>query len=187
MAFQFMCPHEHLLQAEESQAGQECQCPECGVLMLIPSPGGMEPPAEPSPPSDGVGSAAGWPEPAGDAFPSLRGAPDFAALGGRTPSGAEEAAAGLTTQAPKVLHIPCPSGHVLETPEEMIGQEALCPFCNAQFRLRYDASLEHRRERELEEERRQARTARAWLHWSIAAAAVVLFGVILLFVVRASS
>ncbi len=182
MAFQFMCPHGHLLQAEQSQAGQQCECPECGVLMLIPAPDGRELPQDPS---DGAAPGGGPSAPSDEAFPALHTAPDFSVLGGAPP---EQAAAPpeITAADPKLLHIPCPSGHVLETPEEMIGQDALCPFCNAQFQLRYDDSLERRRERQLEEERREARTARAWLNWSIAIAAVVVIGVILLFIVRAS-
>lgn len=182
MAFQFMCPHGHLLQAEQSQAGQQCECPECGVLMLIPPPDGGELPQDPS---DGSTSVDTPSSPSDGAFPALHTAPDFSVFGG-VPPGQDADPPEITAADPKVLHIPCPSGHVLETPEEMIGQDALCPFCNAQFRLRYDDSLERRRERELEEERRQARAARAWLNWSIAIAAVVVIGVILLFIVRAS-
>ncbi|MFW5692914.1 MAG: hypothetical protein ACOCWL_01730 [Thermoguttaceae bacterium] len=184
MAFQFMCPRGHLLQAEESQAGQQCQCPECGVLMLIPSPTG-EDSAEDAPEPPSPEPAA--PEPsAGEDFPAFQAAPDFSAVGGIGPPQEGIEPVQLPSQTPKTLHIPCPNGHVLETPEDMVGQDALCPFCNAQFRLRYDDSLEHRRERELEEERRQARAARAWLNWSIVTAAIVILGVILLFAISAS-
>ncbi len=183
MAFQFTCPQGHLLQAEESQARQQCQCPECGVPMLIPPPTGAEPSEGLSQEETAAGSELA--PSAKAAFPALHTAPDFSRLGEATPTQAE-APPELTPAGPKVLHIPCPSGHVLETPEEMIGQDALCPFCNAPFRVRYDDSLERRRERELEEERRQARAARAWLNWSIAIAAAVVAGVILLFVIRAS-
>lgn len=184
MAFQFMCPRGHLLQAEQSQAGQQCHCPECSVLMLIPSPTGegttgdvAEPPPEAASQADAASDAA---------FPAFQAAPDFSAVGGVAPPQEAPDPAELPAQGPRTLHIPCPSGHVLETPEDMVGQDALCPFCNTQFRLRYDDSLEHQRERELEEERRQARTARAWLNWSIVTAAIVILGVILLFAVSAS-
>ncbi len=149
--------------------------------MLIPSPagdGGDDDTAQ--------GPSPGMAEPDAGAFPAFHTAPDFSAVGGVAPSPEAPAPAELPAQTPKMLHIPCPSGHVLETPEDMVGQDALCPFCNAQFRLRFDDSLERRREKELEEERRQARAARAWLNWSIAAAAVVVLGVILLFAIAAS-
>lgn len=186
MAFQFMCPYGHLLQAEESQSGQQCQCPECGVMMLIPAP--ME--TSPAPDLEPAGPASGEeasPPPNGADAPAFTTAPDFSHIGGVGPTTEAPAEAELPAQTPKLLHIPCPQGHVLETPEEMVGQDALCPFCNLQFRLRYDDSLEHRREKEEEEARRQQRAAKAWLNWSIAAAVVVLLGVILLFVVRLSS
>lgn len=38
MAFQFQCPQEHLLEGEESQAGQTINCPVCGMLFIIPEP-----------------------------------------------------------------------------------------------------------------------------------------------------
>ena len=197
MAFQFMCPYGHLLQAEESQAGQQCQCPECGVLMVIPMPAGMQQapgpvqpsaPQEPEPaPPPGVEAGANTaPSPTGEAFPAFNAAPDFSVIGGVTPTTEAPSEAELPAQQPKILHIPCPKGHILETPEDMVGQDALCPFCNLQFHLRYDDSLEYKREKEEEAERRQRRAERAWFNWSIAAAVVVLLGVTLLFIISAS-
>src|SRR5437868_3224648 len=37
MVFQFLCPHQHLLQGDESQMGQQCQCPQCGIVFIIPT------------------------------------------------------------------------------------------------------------------------------------------------------
>ncbi len=150
--------------------------------MLIPSPVGEDSAGD----MPEVAPERGADAPTGEAFPAFQAAPDFSAVGGVGPPKEALDPSELPAQGPRTLHIPCPSGHVLETPEDMVGQDVLCPFCNAQFRLRYDDSLEHRRERELEEERRQARTARAWLNWSIVTAAIVILGVILLFAVSAS-
>ena len=36
MAFPFYCPQGHLLQGEPEQAGQPCQCPQCGSTFLVP-------------------------------------------------------------------------------------------------------------------------------------------------------
>jgi hypothetical protein len=36
MAFQFLCPAGHLLEGEESQMGQPCPCPVCGIEFIIP-------------------------------------------------------------------------------------------------------------------------------------------------------
>ncbi len=85
-----------------------------------------------------------------------------------------------------VLHIVCPSGHVLETPREMIGEDAICPFCHVQFRLRYENSLEYRKQRQAERERRELERGKAWMQWAFAIAAVVVLGVILLFAASAS-
>ena len=38
MTFHFQCPYGHLLAGEESQAGQQCMCPVCTTLFIIPAP-----------------------------------------------------------------------------------------------------------------------------------------------------
>jgi hypothetical protein len=73
---------------------------------------------------------------------------------------------------PGIVHIPCPNGHELETPVEMLGQDVLCPHCGAQFHLRREDSREAHEERE----RREQRRAEAWFRWSIAAAVIVGLG-----------
>ena len=35
-----------------------------------------------------------------------------------------------------MMHIDCPNGHEMEVPREMLNQDALCPKCDVQFRLR---------------------------------------------------
>jgi hypothetical protein len=50
MAFQFQCPQDHLLEGEESQAGQAINCPVCGMLFIIPEPIAAAPPATPAAP-----------------------------------------------------------------------------------------------------------------------------------------
>jgi hypothetical protein len=79
-----------------------------------------------------------------------------------------------------VVHVICPNGHPLETPREMLDQQALCPFCQAQFQLRLVDSVEYREERAKERARRESRANQLWLRWSIAAAVVVVLGLILL-------
>ncbi len=92
----------------------------------------------------------------------------------------------LSPMESPLLHVLCPSGHELETPREMLGQEAICPFCQVQFRLRWEDSVEYRREKQLEVERRLARQSRLWMQWSIAAAVAVVIGVIVMIVIAAS-
>lgn len=186
MAFQFLCPQGHLLQGEESQAGMQCQCPYCQSLFLIPPPNPPAPPTFQPPPAfqpppsylppgssppggtPAVGGAAG--SEASGVGPSGVVAPTFAPSGG----------------PPAIVHILCPTGHELETPREMLGQEALCPYCQVQFRLRYEDSLEYRKEQAEEIERRERRLAKLWLQWSIGIAVVVVLGVIILSVLAAS-
>jgi cytoskeletal protein RodZ len=68
----------------------------------------------------------------------------------------------------------------------MLGQDALCPFCGVQFRLRWEDTREYRREKELEMERRLARQSKQWLQWSIAAAVVVIVALIIMIAIAAS-
>jgi hypothetical protein len=127
MAFQFQCPQDHLLEGDESQAGQAINCPVCGMLFIIP-----EPISEPV--------AAPVPE---------------------------------TPPEPELLHIPCPNGHVLEVPPEMLDTDVLCPHCNAQFRLRTKDSVEYRERREREEAIRDAKTNKFYYQFAIVVVSVV--------------
>ena len=208
MAFRFLCPQGHELQGDESQAGQQCKCPYCESLFVVPqplAPAPMEPAEpEPTPPPGMFGDAApptpapggapdfSWaeqpapgyeqqpgPEPQDQAggFPGIQVGPD-AGPGG--PSIAE------LPGGAQIVHILCPSGHELETPREMLGQDALCPYCQVQFRLRFEDSIEYRRQVEEERELREMKSGKAWMHWSIAAAVVVIFGIILMIVITAA-
>ena len=53
-----------------------------------------------------------------------------------------------------LLHIPCPNGHVLETPSEMIDQRVMCPECRVEYYARRERSLEQQVEREAADEQR---------------------------------
>jgi DNA-directed RNA polymerase subunit RPC12/RpoP len=152
MAFQFMCPKGHLLEGEESQGGQQCRCPQCGMVFIIPTP-------EP---------AAVLPEESSPA-----GFPGF------------DAAAAEEPDEPRILHIHCPNGHPLETPEDMLNQEVLCPHCDAQFVLRERDSLEARRKRQAEQERIHRQQAKAWMNWAIALGVIIVLGLIGMFIVAA--
>jgi hypothetical protein len=44
MPFQYCCPQGHLLQGDESQVGQPCQCPFCGTTFAMPTPAAQAPP-----------------------------------------------------------------------------------------------------------------------------------------------
>ncbi len=255
MAFQFTCPNGHLLSAEESQAGQPCQCPQCRAPFLIPTPTapsypsylqpGTNPfaapqeslfPGEPAPfspipnaPPAPVQPAA--PGPIQFASPRSLGTPQFApapqqfAPAPNQPVAPQPMTAPLPQQAapnstlgddllselpamqtggdlsmpggvlpgtpgydilsqplPDPLHIPCPNGHPLETPHDMLGQHVMCPFCQAQFMLHLESSLEFRRRREAEQDIADARSGQIWMRWAIGFAVVILGGLVALII-----
>jgi len=176
MPFQFLCPEGHLLQGDESQVGQQCKCPHCGLEFVVPSPGGR--PADPqAPPSMPGPEAPPVAEAEEEGFPGIR-------IGSGVDVPVDIARQmGAPDTSGDILHILCPAGHVLETPREMLGQDAMCPFCQTQFRLRMEDSREYQRERAERRELREQRMGRNWLNWAIAAAVVVVLGVILMMVV----
>src|SRR6188474_1604039 len=159
MPFQFQCPQGHLLEGDESQAGQQCHCPTCGMLFIIPQP--IAAPA-----------VAGVPFQFGERLEGIAGAPASDPAGDPSaPYVPEEAPAVATAPVspmaappePELLHIPCPNGHELETPVEMLEQEVLCPQCNAQFRLRRKDSVEFKKKKEQDEAIRLEKVGRLWL------------------------
>jgi hypothetical protein len=173
MTFQFLCPQGHLLQGEEEHVGMQCQCPQCGTAFIIPpfeggarasgSDGGEQ--------SDELGLAPLEP---GDVLdvPS-----PVARPAQRQPAPQLDLSEIAATElAPVVrdeplLHIPCPNGHELETPMDMIGQRALCPHCGVEFRLKREKSIEYLHQQEILERRR----ARFWFQLAVMAASFVGF------------
>ncbi len=87
---------------------------------------------------------------------------------------------------PRFWHIPCPNGHILETPEDMLDQDVLCPFCETQFTLRKFQSVEETEKRERERAIRDERAGQLWLKWAIGIAAVVILGLIVLIAISAN-
>lgn len=164
MAFQFQCPNGHLLQGEESQAGQQVQCPHCQMMFIIPAPIA---PAATSP-------LPGQIAPENPSGQSGGGFPDIHTGGSRAPAKPFE------MKEPELLHIPCPNGHVLETPIEMLDQDVLCPHCQSQFQLRRKDSQEFKRKKQLERERREHRVGKAWFNWAVVVVVLVLLGLVVL-------
>lgn len=190
MAFRFLCPRGHLLQGDESQTGQRCKCPYCHSQFLVPQASGIPRPDH-LPVASALGGdapsvddparaqpAAGPPEPPPDeTVPEIR-------TGGKvgTDSPAEVAAQlGLVdAQQRDLLHIACPKGHVLETPREMLGQRAMCPYCQAEFRLRLEDSQEHRRQTAERRQRQEQKLGKAWMHRAIVSAVLVILALVLM-------
>jgi DNA-directed RNA polymerase subunit M/transcription elongation factor TFIIS len=193
MPFNFQCPQcANILQAEPAQAGQQCYCPICGTLFIIPAPIAQAAPAAPTFP------APGFPAPAFQApsepaaygpsgpqvnYPPYPGPDASTEPAPFTPPPAPAPAFDL--KAPEILHIPCPQcKQELETPVEMLDQDVLCPHCQAQFRLRRQDSEEYKRKKKMEQEIREHKTGSAWFNWAIV---VVVLVVIFLLVLILSS
>jgi hypothetical protein len=83
----------------------------------------------------------------------------------------------------RVVRILCPNRHELHTPMDMIGMEALCPQCNAQFLLRYEDSIEYAEERKAARLKREEAFNKAALKWSIVAAVVVFLALVVMIVI----
>jgi len=201
MAFQFQCPQGHVLETDESYAGQSCQCPYCGVTFAIPTP--------PHPPGPQPGAPTFSPFPHQPSAPPAGfpggGYPGAPALGSAPPAGTPgpfpsfpsgplpqpgPAPAPFTPQTPaepEILHIACPNGHELETPRDMLNQDVLCPHCQVQFRLREKDSVEYKRRRELERQRREQKAGKNWLNFAIVAAVIVVLGLAILIALSTSN
>lgn len=160
MVFQFQCPQGHVLTGNESDVGQTSQCPTCGEAFLIPAP--MVPP-QPDFVEPTVQSHVAVQEEI-PAEPEVQ-----ISIGGSDEPPIEDA----INHEPELLHIDCPQGHQLEVPRDMLNQDALCPHCNVQFRLREVDSEEYQRKKKVEEETRERRMGNAWLNWTIALGIVV--------------
>jgi hypothetical protein len=169
MTFQFLCQQGHLLQGEEAHMGMQCQCPQCGVAFIIPTV---------ERPQASVGAASG----AAVQVPQIELAPivdDELAepLAAAAPAGLEALDVGTLDSSDlddaslgeALLHIPCPNGHELEVPLDMVGQRAMCPHCQVEFRLRREKSVEYEREQEALDRKR----AEFWFKLAIIAAGVV--------------
>ena len=85
------------------------------------------------------------------------------------------------TKEEELFHIPCPNGHELEVPREMLEQTALCPHCNSQFKLRERDSVEAKRKKVIWEEQQEQQTSNTWLHWIVGISVAVLLFLLALF------
>jgi hypothetical protein len=184
MTFQFLCPQGHLLEGEEAHMGMQCQCPQCGTAFIIPTIGQPPQPRAPDPDEALLEMIDIEPAKPRDALRQIEAA-------------AAETAGTAHVEPPEtlveeelsdiivddtVVHIPCPNGHELETPLEMIGQRAKCPQCGIEFRLKRELSVEYLRQQEILERRQ----AKFWLQAAIIAGtfvAIVLLALVIMAVV----
>ena len=174
MTFQFLCPQGHLLEGEEAHMGMQCECPQCGTAFIIPTidrPGHgraqvevSDYELEPISPVEGLPDRSRGPE------------VDDVALAGLDMREIAATELGAAVDAEQMLHIPCPNGHELETPVEMLGQRAACPHCGAEFRLKREKSIEYLHQQDIIERRR----ARFWFQLAVMAASFVGFVLIVM-------
>jgi ribosomal protein S27E len=79
---------------------------------------------------------------------------------------------------PRIVRIPCPQGHELQTPTDMLNQEVLCPICSTQFHLRYEDSIEFKQEQAELRRQKAEQLNQAALKWSIIAAIVIVLSIV---------
>lgn len=168
--------------------GMQCQCPQCGTAFIIPTiagatPGGGQGPMAhtgdielaPLPEDEDLEQIAppsNYPAPA-SAVADLE---DFGAAAAEA-----EIEDGLNRES--FLHIPCPNGHELETPMDMVGTRAQCPQCGAEFRLKREKSREYLLQQEILERRQ----GNFWFQVAVWVASFVVVLLIAIFVMMAAS
>ncbi len=165
MTFKFKCPAGHVLEAEPQHAGRACQCPHCGVTMRVPPAPVTVAPVIKIAGKESEYRQARWQnstsEPVENPFP--------------------------VESISDVFHIPCPNGHPLETLPEMLGRWAMCPQCEAKFKLDRKDSVEFREFETQRLERKEAELSRRWLNGTIVAMVLTLLGVVLLFLLASAN
>lgn len=152
-------------------------------------PEGQQAPADSGFPGVSPGGFQGMP-PVGPAAtdatpgPASETAPQFH-VGPSAPSGDAAAAPAEPAKPeepekkePRIVRIPCPQGHELQTPMDMVDQDVLCPICNTQFHLRYQDSIEFKEEQAELRRRKEEQLNQAALKWAIIAAVVVAVGIL---------
>ena len=164
--------------------GMQCQCPQCGTAFIIPT---VEQPGH----SQSQGASARAPaeielEPLAplDALGQLeRSAGPRRSTATVDTSGLDDSDLSAPVVDEPLLHIPCPNGHELETPLDMIGQRAMCPHCGAEFRLKREKSIEYLRQQEILDRRR----AKFWFQLAIVSASFVVVVLLAMIVISAVS
>jgi hypothetical protein len=81
---------------------------------------------------------------------------------------------------PKILHIRCPSGHLVKARSDLLGANGRCPACKKTFELRYEDSIEFQRRTEKILQREEVKNNKAWIAWAFLAAFLVFVGLIAL-------
>ena len=181
--FEFRCPNGCTVQADVAHVGLQTVCPTCGQAMLIPAPADGEPSSQGAPPVPTPPLPPSQPPPAFTPpapLPSSkrpRVTPPDIQLG---PKSKDVSAPPELEHPTDLLHIPCPNGHVLETPRDMLRQQVMCPHCSAKFTLREKNSVEHQNRARIASETAQRKIAQNWLNFAIVMAVICGIGAALM-------
>jgi len=157
----------------------------------FPGQGGYSGPGYPGQGMPGPGfpgqQGGGFPQQQPDFGPPNFGGGDrFAGLQAAAPGG-YEAIEPEAAPEPRIFRILCPKGHELQTPEDMLGTQALCPYCNTQMELRYEDSVEYKKQKELEQRILDEQAGRFWMKmaiWGSIVVGAVFIGLIALMFMR---
>ena len=206
MSFQFYCPNGHLLQANENQIGQSCVCPHCQVEIIIPAPAGYTPSSPATPPNapttqPPVTSFTGFNPQSPTSNPPLnslniqRKKKNFNF--GASQAAAQEAENAAIKPAQKMnigdpdkdsrLHCLCPTGHSLEINRDMIGQKAMCPYCQKTFVITLERTVEYINKKKRAEELEDKKMAKFWFQWAIVAIVLAVIFIVVMIVLSVSN
>lgn len=67
------------------------------------------------------------------------------------------------------LHCLCPTGHPLDIDRNMIGQKAMCPYCQKTFVITLERTVEYINKKKRAEELEDKKTAKLLFQWAIVA------------------
>ena len=203
MPFQFLCPNGHLLQANEDQIGQRTVCPHCRMEIIIPSLAGYSPEPQKSPvvPPDAptvsppVSTFTGLnTPPAPNSFNVQRKKKNFDFANAQASEQEAEKAAEKPEQKMNIgdpdkddkLHCLCPSGHSLAISRDMIGEKAMCPYCNKTFEIKLERTVEYINKRKREEELAEKKMAKFWFQWAVVAIVLAVVFIVVMIVLAVS-
>lgn len=206
MPFQFYCPNGHLLQANEDQIGQSCVCPHCQVEIIIPAPAGYVPPTPASPPNapasqPPVSTFTGFNPQNNSVNSPPSNALNFQKKKKKFDFGAAQAAAQESENASQKpaqkmnigdpdkdsrLHSLCPMGHSLEINRDMIGQKAMCPYCQKTFVITLERTVEYINKKMRTEELEDKKMAKFWFQWAIVAIVLAVIFIVVMIILGVS-
>jgi len=149
MSFEFYCPNGHLLEGDDEQLGTQGRCPICGVLFMFPK----------------TTLVARREKQRHEA----RSAAEDAAAESSTPEPASEP---LVPER-RVIQVYCPNGHVLNTPEELLGSEAMCLKCKTRFTPTVERSVTYLRNKHRYETQKAESQGRFWMGVAVLAVTAV--------------